>query len=99
MILYDRPVDFVEQHTYLGVIIDSEMTLCAFYYHVKKIIFSKIFCFRKICPYVTVNAAIMVYKHTMLPFLEYAGFMIIACTMEDRGELQKYQNEALKMCI
>ena len=95
LILYDRPVDFVKQYNYLGVIIDSEMTLRAFYSHVKKIIFSKIFCFRKIRQYLTVNAAIMVYKHTILPFLENAGFMIIACTMEDRRELQKYQNEAL----
>ena len=45
------------------------------------------------------NAAIIVYKYTILPFLEYARFMIIACIMEDMRKLQKYQNKALRICI
>ena len=40
----------------------------------------------------------MVYKHTILSFLEYAGFMVISCTKEDRGDLQKFKIEALRIC-
>ena len=46
----------------------------------------------------TEHAAIMLYKHTILPFLEYAGFMLNACNVEDRRELRKCQNDALRIC-
>ena len=98
VILYDRPVALVKQYNYLGVILDSEITLKPFFNHVKKIIYAKVFSFQKICMCLTENAAIMVYKHTILPFLEYAGFILTACSMEDRRDLQKYQNEALGIC-
>ena len=40
----------------------------------------------------------MLYKHMILPFLEYAGFMLIACNIGNRRELQRCQNDALRMC-
>ena len=43
LLLYDRPVDFDKQYNYLGVIIDSEMTLCPFYSHVQKLYFQRSF--------------------------------------------------------
>ena len=46
----------------------------------------------------TEHAAIMVYKHTILPFLEYAGFMLVACNIDERRDLQKCQNDALRVC-
>ena len=44
-------------------------------------------------------AAIMLYKHTILPYLEYAGFMLVFCTVDDRKNLQKCQNDALRICL
>ena len=41
----------------------------------------------------------MLYKHTILPFLEYAAFMILACNIDDRRDLQKCQNDALMICV
>ena len=35
----------------------------------------------------------------ILPFLEYAGCMLVACNLEDRHELQKCQNDALRLCV
>ena len=40
----------------------------------------------------------MLYKHTILPFLEYAGFMLVFFTVDDRKNLQKCQNDALRIC-
>ena len=34
----------------------------------------------------------------ILPLLEYAGFMLVACNIEDRRDLQKCQNDALRTC-
>ena len=39
--------------------------------------------------YLTESASVMLYKHMILPFLEYSGFMLVACTIDDRRELQK----------
>ena len=96
--LYDRPVPFVKSYNYLGVILDSEMTLRPFFNHVKKIVYSKIFMLTKIRSYLTEFAAIMIYKHTILPYFEYAGFLLTACTKEDRKDLQICQNDALRVC-
>ena len=74
------------------------MTLRPFYNHIKKNVYVKIFSLLKIRNYLTEHAAIMIYKLTILPFLEYAGFMLMACTVEDRKDLQKCQNDALRIC-
>ena len=74
------------------------MSLRPFYNHVKKNVYVKIFSFAKLRCCLTEHAAIMLYKHTILPFLEYAAFMIIACNIDDRRDLQKCQNDALRIC-
>ena len=96
--LYNRNVPFVKSYNYLGVTLDSGMTLRPFYNNVKKITYNKIFNLTKIRKYVTEHAVIMIYKHTILPYLEYAGFLLIACNLDDRRELQKCQNDALRIC-
>ena len=96
--LYESDVLFVSQYNYLGVIFDTEMTLRPSYNHVKKNVYVKIFTLLKIRKCLTKHAAIMLYKHTILPYLKYAGFMVCACNIEDRRELQKCQNDALRIC-
>ena len=95
---YDNDVTFVKKYNYLGVILDSEMSLRPFYNYVKKIVHSKLYTFRKIRTYLTEHASIMLYKHMILPFMKYAGFMLLSCNIGDRQELQKCQNEALRIC-
>ena len=51
--VYDRNVDFVKQYNYLGVILDSEMNMRPFVNHVKKIVHSELYTFRKIRFYLT----------------------------------------------
>ena len=96
--LYNRNIPFVKSYIYLGVILDTEMTLRPFYNHVRKITYSKIFNLIKICNYVTEFAAIMIYKYTILLYLEYAGFLLTACSVDEKRELQKCQNDALCIC-
>ena len=96
--LYNHDVNRVTQYNYLGVILDAEMSLRPFFNHVRKLVHAKLFSFRKIRKYLAEESAIMVYKHTILPYLEYAGFMLVACNIEDRRDLQKCQNDALRIC-
>ena len=37
------------------------------------------------------------YKQTILPILNYSGFLTISSNLSDRGELQKLQNYALRI--
>ena len=97
--VYDSDVLFVSQYNYLGVILDSKMTLKPFYNQVKKTVYSKLLAFRKIRNYLTEYTAIMLYKQMILPFIEYAGFMLVSCNIENRRELQKCQNDALRLCL
>ena len=97
--VYDSPIVFVLQYNYLGFILDSRMSLRPFYNHIKKIVYSKLFNFRKIRNYLTEYAAIMLYKQMILPFIEYAGFMLVTCNIDDQRELQKCQNDALRLCL
>ena len=40
----------------------------------------------------------MIYEQKFLPILDYAGFLLIACNISDRSDLQKLQNHALTIC-
>ena len=75
------------------------MNMRPFFNHVKKLVYSKLFAFRKIRSYLMEHASVMLYKHMILPFIEYAGFVIMSCNIEDRREIHHWQNEALRLCI
>ena len=74
------------------------MTLRPFYNHVKRTVHVKIFNLHKIRWYFSEHAAIMLYKHMILPSMEYAGFMLLSYNLEEKRELQRYQNDALRIC-
>ena len=48
---------------------------------------------------ITADAAKVLYKQMILPILDYSGFLIISCTIEQKRELQKRQNNALRTCL
>ena len=43
------------------------------------------------------NTASIIYKQTILPILDYGGFLIDSCSQELRDDLQKLQNKALRI--
>ena len=49
--------------------------------------------------YINEKAAVSIYKQTILPIIDYSGFLIlILCCISDRGDLQKIQNDILRVC-
>ena len=91
-------VKFVKQYNYLDIILDDNMTLQPMLKHVKKKINNQVFLFRKIRKYITDKAAISIYKQTILPIIDYTGFLVLACCNSDRSDLQKVQNDILQIC-
>ena len=91
-------ISFVNHHRYLGLILDSTMSLGPVTKDIKKRITNTIFMFRKIRKFLTFEASIVVYKQTVHPIIDYAGFLLISCNKEERDDFQKLQNDILRIC-
>ena len=92
-------IKFVKQYNYLGIIIDEEMTMQPLLKQVKKTITNRLYSLRKIRKYINEKAAISIYKQTILPIIDYSGFLLVSCCMSDRSDLQKIQNDILRICF
>ena len=75
--ILERSVKFVKQYSYLGITLDSEMTLQ---------------------PLKSEKASVSIYKQTIPPIINYAGFLLLLCGISDRSDLQKIQNDILRLC-
>ena len=53
---------------------------------------------RKIRKYLNFDGAVCVYKQTILPLIDYAGFLLLSCRKCDIEDLQKIQNDVLRIC-
>ena len=91
-------VKFVKQYNYLGITLDPEMILQPLIKNVKKSMINKIFNLRKIRKYINEKAAIAIYKQTILPIIDYSGFLLLSCGVSERSDLQKIQNDILRLC-
>ena len=91
-------LQFVTKYNYLGIILDSELTLELFYKSIIKKINYKIYTLRKIRKYISFEIASQIYKQTILPFFDYGGFIDISFNKEKKKELQIMQNDILRIC-
>ena len=91
-------VQYVTQYNYLGLLLDNEMTLQPLIKDIKKRVNNKMFTLRKLRKYLTEAAAILVYKQTILPILDYAGFLLISMGNGDKGDVEVIQSDALRYC-
>ena len=96
--LLGNEMKFVNAHIYLGITLDVAMTLNRLLKSVNKQVTNKIFTLLKIRKFITKDAAILIYKQTILPLIDYAGCMLIACNKDHKESLQKLQNEILRIC-
>ena len=48
--------------------------------------------------FITFDAAVLIYKQTILPIIDHAGFMLIACNSEAKENMQILQNDILRIC-
>ena len=74
----NRQILFVNKFCYLGCIIDNEMTMVSEYKFVYHRVEHKIFLLGKLRYFIDKRAALMVYKQAILPFLDYAGFVLLS---------------------
>ena len=93
-----QELEFVRMYNYLGISLDTNMSLTPLLSKLKSRIVNKIYSLVKIRNMINSHCAITIYKQTILPVIDYTGFLIISCNISDRLDLQKLQNHALRIC-
>ena len=64
----------------------------------QKKISNKIFTLRELRKNLTTDAPVSIYKQIILPVIDYACFLLICCRTGDKSDLQKLQNDILRIC-
>ena len=94
-----KSIHYVSQYNYLGLLIDSEMSLTPLLKNIKKLVSNIMFALRKFCKYLTCDTAVLVNKQTILPFFDCAELLLISLKNNDKSDLQTRQNDALHFCM
>ena len=92
-------IDSVVSYNYLGVIFDCELSLTHHLSEVHERVQRKIFHLRKIRKFLNEFASLQVYKQTILPLLDYCGFLSMSGNKTNYVPLQTLQNDALRSCV
>ena len=82
---------FVQNYCYLGILLDKYISLTGLVSTVKKNVANHLFKLWKICRIITTKCAIDIYKQTILPLFDYAGFMLYSINQSDKNDLQVYK--------
>ena len=95
----DAPLQTVSCYKYLGVTLDGQLNFAK---HVSKIISNvslKLKQLRRMRPFLTTKAAIMVYKNMLLPMIEYGDVFVTGANLENKRKLQVLQNKGLRCAL
>ena len=98
LLIYGKNIKFVKQYNYLGIILDSELTLLPLYKNIEKRVIDKVFMLKKLRIYLIYKSSIQIYKQTIMPIFDYAGFLLLACTKDKKSDFQIVQNDVLRFC-
>ena len=90
----NRPIMYVNKFCYLGCIIDDKLSMEHEYKAAYRRVEHKIFMLSKLRYFIDKKAALLVYKQAILPFIDYAGFMLMAC----KRRMQERFTDIAKQC-
>ena len=93
------PLLRVTSYNYLGVTLYYQLN---YNLHIKKLISSmlaKLKQFQRIWSFLTVKAAVMMYKNMLLPIIEYGDVFLSATSAINRKKLQTLQNKGLRCAL
>ena len=93
--LGNNRLENVKEYKYLGVTIDAKLSFQTYRDSMINRVNLKISYFRKIRSYMTVDSALLLYKGTILPILEYADFVHDFNIKYINKRLQTVQNNGL----
>ena len=83
-----KELDFVKKYTNLELALDCELNLDSMYKDIVKRINNKIYRLRKLRRYISFATSTLIYKQTILPILDYGGFLCFSMTKDRKSDLQ-----------
>ena len=89
----------VNSFSYLGVILDENMTYKTHMASIRKRSGYKLYQLHRIRTSIDTETALTIYKHCILPSLEYCSFILDSSTHLDQKSLQTMQNRGLRKCL
>ena len=90
---------FVHTYCYLGSVLNDELTLENEYKALDRKLEQKVYMLGKLRYYIDKRTALLVYKQSVLPYLDYSGFLLVSATQRQIKDLQTLQNNALRLCL
>ena len=92
-------IECVHTYRYLGFLLDRELTFKADLKQSMRTISQKFYMFKKIKYFLTKKAKLDVAKAMLLSYFTYGNIFYGVCNDEDRGDLQKLQNNILRAAL
>ena len=95
----DLPLLSLTSYKYLGITLDRQLN---YNLHIKGVIASvsaKLKQFQRMRSFLSVKAAVMVYKGMLLPIIEYGDVFLSAASKANRKKLQTLQNKGLRCAL
>ena len=95
----NRQIMYVHSYCYLGCLINDELTVENEYKSVFRKAEQKVYMLGKLRYFVDKKTALLIYKQAVLPYFDYAGFLLVSCNQGQKKDLQTLQNNALRLCL
>ena len=89
----------VPSYKYLGITLDSTLSLKQHLSNVTRTVSHKIYVLSRVRKYLSDRAALLVYKSMVLPYLDYGDIVYSKACASELERLQRLQNRALKLCL
>ena len=97
--LENAPLQTVNSYRYLGVTLDQQLNYNLHVNRIISLVSRKLKQFQRMRNFLSVKAAILVYKGTILPLLEYGDLLLSATSLGNRKKLQVLQNKCLRCAL
>ena len=88
--LNNTPLRYADDYKYLGVILDQYLNFRKHMQNIYKLAAHKVYTLSKIRPYITANAALVIYKTKILPFIDYGDIFYDSTYLHELDKLNTY---------
>ena len=94
-----QEIQFVDHYKYLGVILDQNLNYQKHLKETFRLASHKVDLLSRIRKFITNDAALLIYKTKILPYLDYGDVLYLGSCNKALSKLQSIQNRALRICI
>ena len=97
--LFSENLNYVESCDYLGIRLDCKLNMNAFSVKVKSSVLHKIYMLSKIRKFLTLEAAVLVFKNMILPYFEYGNVFLSICEESILKKLDRIYIRGIKIAL